>query len=153
MQARWQASGAPWTAPGASPPMRFTRQWASRALQRGKTHQRASPIQSWAHHKPSAKSWAEIERIQGIKRMANDDVMTAVQPTTEPPPRSPAAARMRAHRKRKRQGLRCVTVQLRETEIDVLIKMGLLTADTRNDPQSVRKAVHTHFDRTLRSIP
>jgi hypothetical protein len=85
--------------------------------------------------------------------MANDHEMTAVQPTTKPPPGSPAAARMRTHRKRKRQGLRCVTVQLRETEIDVLIRNGLLAADARNDPYAVRKAVHTHFDRTLRSIP
>jgi len=71
----------------------------------------------------------------------------------EPVILSPAAERMRRHRKRKRQGLRCVTVQLRETEIDVLIKMGLLTTETRNDPHAVRKAIHTHFDRTLRSIP
>ena len=85
--------------------------------------------------------------------MANDDEMTAVQPTTEPTPRSPAAERMQRHRKRKRQGLRCVTVQLRETEVDVLIRNGLLAADARNDPRAVRKAVHTHFDRTLRSIP
>jgi hypothetical protein len=85
--------------------------------------------------------------------MANDDEMTAVQPTTEPVPVSPAAARMRAHRKRKRQGLRCVTVQLRETEIDVLISKGLLAVDARNDPRAVRKAVHTHFDRTLTPTP
>jgi hypothetical protein len=86
-------------------------------------------------------------------RSISDDGQTAVQPTTEPTARSPAAARMRAHRKRKRQGLRCVTVQLRETEIDVLISKGLLAADARNDPRAVRKAVHTHFDRTLRSVP
>jgi hypothetical protein len=85
--------------------------------------------------------------------MANDDGMAAVQASIDPVPHTTAAERMRRHRKRKRQGLRCVTIQLRETEIDVLIKMGLLTADTRNDPYAVRKAVHTHFDRTLRSIP
>jgi hypothetical protein len=81
--------------------------------------------------------------------MANDLEMTAVQATTDPVPRSPAAERMQRHRKRKRQGLRCVTIQLRETEIDVLIGKGLLVADARNDPRAVRKAVHTHFDRTL----
>jgi hypothetical protein len=34
---------------------------------------------------------------------------------------SPAAARMRLHRDRRRRGLRCLTIELRETEIDVLI--------------------------------
>jgi hypothetical protein len=47
---------------------------------------------------------------------------------TEPqePSISPAAARMRRHRKRRRDGLRCLTVQLRETEIEALIHKGLL---------------------------
>jgi hypothetical protein len=35
--------------------------------------------------------------------------------------RSPAAARMRLHRERRRQGLRCLLIELRETEIDVLV--------------------------------
>jgi hypothetical protein len=55
---------------------------------------------------------------------------------------------MRAHRKRRRAGLRCVVVQLRETEIDVLIRKGLLKADARNDRYAVRNALHAHFDRT-----
>jgi hypothetical protein len=69
--------------------------------------------------------------------------------TTAPIPCSAAAQRMRAHRKRRRAGLRCVVVQLRETEIDVLIKRGLLKADARNDVYAVRDALHVHFDRTL----
>jgi hypothetical protein len=35
---------------------------------------------------------------------------------------SAAAQRMRAHRQRRREGLRCIVVQLRETEIDELMK-------------------------------
>jgi hypothetical protein len=70
--------------------------------------------------------------------------MTVVQPTTDPVPRSPAAERMRRHRSRKRKGLRCVSVQLRETEIDVLIKMGLLTADARNDRQCAENPQPKH---------
>jgi len=35
---------------------------------------------------------------------------------------TPAAERMRAHRSRRRAGLRCLTIELRETEIDVLIQ-------------------------------
>jgi len=68
---------------------------------------------------------------------------------SEPARLSAAAERMRRHRKRKRQGLRCVRVWLRETEVDVLIGQGLLAADARNDPYAVRKAVHKHFDRSL----
>ena len=36
-------------------------------------------------------------------------------------PRSRAAARMRRHRDRRRDGLRCLTIELRETEIAELI--------------------------------
>jgi hypothetical protein len=51
------------------------------------------------------------------------------RPTPELGHRSPAAERMRAHRERRRLGLRCLTIQLRETEIDALIHTGLLNAD------------------------
>jgi hypothetical protein len=72
---------------------------------------------------------------------------------TEPAIRSTAAERMRRHRQRRRKGLRSLIIELRETEVDTLVRRGLLQAEMRNDPRSVRKAVHTHFDRTLRSIP
>jgi hypothetical protein len=42
--------------------------------------------------------------------MAPHTEMAVVPPTTEPVARSPAAVRMRAHRERRRLGLRCVTV-------------------------------------------
>jgi hypothetical protein len=126
----------------------------AKALRLSKTRQRAFVSQSESAPDARAKRWVEIEQLrEGIEWMTNDDEMKAVQPMTDLVPRSPAAERMQRHRKRKRQGLRCVTVQLRETEIDVLIRDGLLAADARNDPYAVRKAVHKHFDRTLRSIP
>jgi hypothetical protein len=71
--------------------------------------------------------------------------------TSPPIACSAAAKRMRAHRKRRRAGLRCVVVQLRETEIDVLIRRGLLKADTRNNVRAIRDALHGHFDKTLRA--
>ena len=40
-------------------------------------------------------------------------------------------------------------VELRETEIDTLIREGLLNAETRNDPFDIRKALYAHLDRTL----
>jgi hypothetical protein len=63
--------------------------------------------------------------------------------------RSAAAERMRAHRERRRAGLRCVTVQLRETEVQVLIQKKPLAPDVRNDRLAIRDALHLHFDRTL----
>jgi hypothetical protein len=65
---------------------------------------------------------------------------------------SPAAARMRLHRDRRRRGLRCLTIELRETEIDVLIGKGLLNAETRHDPGAVCEALYAHLDQTLGSI-
>jgi hypothetical protein len=72
-------------------------------------------------------------------------------PTSPPIACSAAAQRMRAHRKRRRAGLRCVVVQLRETKVDVLIRKGLLKADARNDVRAIRDALHGHFDKTLRA--
>ena len=63
--------------------------------------------------------------------------------------RTPAAERMRRHRQRRRDGLRCLVVELRETEIDVLVQKGLLKADARNDARSVREALYQYFDSTL----
>jgi hypothetical protein len=63
--------------------------------------------------------------------------------------RSAAAERMHAHRKRRRAGLRCVTVELFEAEIDKLVQEGLLKVDARNDMNEVRKALHDYLDRTL----
>jgi hypothetical protein len=63
--------------------------------------------------------------------------------------KSPAAERMRRHRERRRDGLRCLTIELRETEIDVLIGKGLLNAETRHDPGAVCEALYAHLDQTL----
>jgi hypothetical protein len=49
---------------------------------------------------------------------------------------------MRMHRERRRHGLRCLMIELRETEIDVLIVKGLLNSETRHDPHVVRQALY-----------
>jgi hypothetical protein len=74
-------------------------------------------------------------------------------PSISAPASRSAADRMRAHRERRRLGLRCLTVQLRETEIDVLVRKGLLPPETRNDARAITEAVHRHFDQTLASTP
>jgi hypothetical protein len=40
-----------------------------------------------------------------------------------------------------------------ETEIDMLIRKGMLKADARNDPGAVCKALYAHLDRTLGAMP
>jgi hypothetical protein len=42
-------------------------------------------------------------------------------------------------------------IELRETEIDVLIGKGLLSSEMRHDPRVVRQALHAHLDQTLGS--
>lgn len=63
------------------------------------------------------------------------------------------AERMRRHRQRRRDGLRCLTIQLRETEIDVLIYKGLLKPETRHSKNAIINALHAHFDQTLSMRP
>jgi hypothetical protein len=45
--------------------------------------------------------------------------------------------------------LRCVTIELRETEVGVLSQKGFLKEDARNDLHAVREALHRFFDSTL----
>jgi len=57
---------------------------------------------------------------------------------------------MRAHRQRRRDGLRCLTIELRETEIDVLIGKKIVA---RNDQDAIRDALYAHLERTLDAMP
>jgi hypothetical protein len=74
--------------------------------------------------------------------MTHDAEKPAIQPNTEPAARTAGCERMRRHRERLRQGLRCLTIELRETEIDALLRYGLLTVETRNDPVAICNALH-----------
>jgi len=79
--------------------------------------------------------------------------LTAIPPITMPAGRSAAAERMRLHRERRRKGLRCFTIELRETEIDALIRKGLLKAETRNEPCAIVYGLYAHLERTLGPVP
>jgi hypothetical protein len=63
---------------------------------------------------------------------------------------SSGALRMARHRDRRRKGLRCIAIELREAEIDTLIRSGRLSHDNRADPAAVRKALYAFLDDTLR---
>ena len=69
--------------------------------------------------------------------------------SAEPASRSPAAERMRRHRQRRRDGLRCLVIELRETEVDVLIRKGMLPAENRQDYASVQSALYAFLDDAL----
>src|SRR5262249_50452143 len=74
-------------------------------------------------------------------------------PTAAPATYSPAAERMRAHRQRRRDGLRCLTIELRETEIDALARNGFLKADTRNDPCAIEMSLYKFLARISSAPP
>jgi hypothetical protein len=67
--------------------------------------------------------------------------MTTNQPTAAPATRSAAAERMRRHRERRRDGLRCLMIELRETEIDALVR--------NTDLYAIEMALYEFLERTL----
>ena len=76
--------------------------------------------------------------------------MTEVQPADQKQNSGASAAeRMRRHRERRRDGLRCLSIELRATEIDALIDRGLLKSETRNDAKSIIEALYAFFDIAL----
>ena len=62
---------------------------------------------------------------------------------------SPAAERMRVHRERRRDGIRCLTILLGETEIDALVKKGFLKPEARNDTVDINEALYSYLDSEL----
>jgi hypothetical protein len=65
---------------------------------------------------------------------------------------SAAAERMRRHRQRRRDGLRSFRIELRETEIDALIKAGFLGEQSRDDSNAIIRALYRLFDRVFDSM-
>jgi hypothetical protein len=47
--------------------------------------------------------------------------------------------------------MRCVVIELRETEIGALISKRFLKSDIRNDKSAIADAVYVHFHRELTS--
>ena len=63
--------------------------------------------------------------------------------------RSRGAERMRRCRQRRRDGLRCYRLELRDSEIKALVRRGLLLASEQTNPNAVTQAMYAFFDRTL----
>jgi hypothetical protein len=85
--------------------------------------------------------------------MAQTDENAATLSSPMKPSPSAAALRMRRHRERRRSSLRCLVVEVRDTEIDALARRGLLTPETRNSPQAIKQALYAFLDRTLGRTP
>ena len=78
----------------------------------------------------------------------SDSVVTPVVASTKIA-RTHGAERMRRCRQRRRDGLRCYRLELRDSEIKDLVRRGLLLASEQANPNAVTKAMYPFFDRTL----
>ena len=52
-----------------------------------------------------------------------------------------SAERTRRHRKRRRQGTRCIMVDVSGTEVSALIAKGYLPEEVRSDPKAIKAAI------------
>jgi hypothetical protein len=82
--------------------------------------------------------------------MAQGPGIAVTIPCAEEPFCSAAARRMRRHRIRRKNRLRCVTVELREREIDALLRRAGLPPEDRADHTAIRTALYGFFDNHLR---
>ena len=75
----------------------------------------------------------------------------SIETTTNPSAaRSAAGAeRVRAHRQRRREGLRCFTLEIRDSEVDALVHKQLLEPERRSDPSAIVDALYAFLDRAL----
>jgi hypothetical protein len=63
--------------------------------------------------------------------------------------RAAAAERMRRSRSRRAKGLRCYTLEMRDSEIAALVRRGLLAPGERANRAAIIKAMYEFLDRTL----
>jgi hypothetical protein len=65
------------------------------------------------------------------------------------------AERMRAYRRRRRAGLRCVKVRVARADLDVLVEKGYLSPDKRKDLHAIELAIEDfmfdYFTRAFRN--
>jgi hypothetical protein len=71
-------------------------------------------------------------------------------PPAQPAVRSSVAERMRRYRQRRRDGLHCLLIELRETEIFALVRMGLLQPENCNSKEAILAAFYAFLDHTMK---
>ena len=79
------------------------------------------------------------------------EISATTQPSsdTEKPPPSAGAERMRRHRERRRKRLRCLTIELHESEINQFIRRRRLAAEDRENPEALRRTLREYLHDTL----
>jgi hypothetical protein len=68
--------------------------------------------------------------------------MTETAPATKLTPLSPAK-RMRLTRERRKKGLFCLTLELRISEVDALVRCGRLKPEQRASHSAIKKAIYS----------
>jgi membrane protein involved in colicin uptake len=121
---------------------------AELAAQAAADAERAAAEQAARDAAEQAERNALLKRT-GWRQMSEHHTEISSGPPSPPVAGSAAAERMRAHRKRRQAGLRCLTIELRETELTELIRRKLLEPGARHDPHAIRSAVHRHLDESL----
>ena len=81
--------------------------------------------------------------------MDHDPETVETSLATREPSRSTSAVRMRQHRERRRKRMRCLTIELRNSEIEEFIRRKRLSPEDRDDPKALRRTVHQYLDDTL----
>ena len=81
--------------------------------------------------------------------MDPDPETAKTSPALKEPSRSAAALRMQRHRARRRRGLRCLLIELREVEIDQFVRRRRLSAGDREDPEALRRTLREYLHDTL----
>jgi hypothetical protein len=81
--------------------------------------------------------------------MDHDRGTAEPSPATKELSRSASAVRMRQHRARRRKRMRCLTIELRNSEIEEFIRRKRLSPEDRDDPKALRRTVHQYLDDTL----
>ena len=60
-----------------------------------------------------------------------------------------AAERMARYRERRKAGMRCLTLEIRNSEISALIRRGLLDSNKSNDRAAIKAAIYAYFEQSL----
>jgi len=62
-----------------------------------------------------------------------------------------AAERMRRHRARRREGMRCLVIEVHDQEIETLVELGLLDPDTRDDRSAITVALYIFLEESFKA--
>jgi hypothetical protein len=73
-------------------------------------------------------------------------------PRNDAPAAMTSAQRAALFRRRRRAGLVLVRFELRDTELDVMVRHGLLTAEQRNDAAAIFLALGALLDRAVAAL-